>query len=470
MTDAETAAPAPADRAARIRRMAEQRFREGMALHKRNKLPEAKARYAEALRLRPDFTAVYNNIGAVLNTEGRSDLALPYYRRALAADPDNVGAMMNLARALRNLGALEEAEGLARRVVAAKGDAAESWQLLGLVLRDRRRFEEAIRAFAKMLDLNPAHQEAGFELSFTLLLSGDLKSGFDAYEARWRMDRARKITNTKPKWEGGKLKGATIWVRGEQGFGDAIQFVRYLKRLKAMGAKRVVLETREPLARLMTTVAGCDAVTLYDADSPEHDLWVPLLSLPRWFHHEVDDLPWDGPYVAPPEKGPRFIYAQKGARLAVGLCWAGSPTHMNDKRRTTGLEAFAPVLAEPRACFVSLQKGPKAAQVRELGYEGVVWGSGENLKDFADTASMIASLDLVIAVDTSVVHLAGALGKEVWALIPYSPDWRWLTDRDDTPWYPSVKLYRQEVAGEWAPVFRRVADDLAARSAEAAAR
>ena len=468
MTDAaETPAPPKPSRA---QQTADLRFREGMALHKRSKLPEAKARYSQALKARPDMTEIYNNMGAVLNTEGRSDLALPYYRRALAANPENKGAQMNLARALRNLGMLDEAEKLAREVVAAKEASADSWQLLGLVLRDQRKFEEAVRAFAKMIEIDPDHQEAGFELAFSLLLSGDLKRGFEAYEARWRMDRARKLTHEKPRWDGKNLRGKTIWVRGEQGFGDAIQFVRYISLLKSKSkAKRVVLETREPLERLMRTVDGIDDVTLYDQPAPEHDVWVPLLSLPRWFHFEPEDLPWPGAYVTAPEEGPRFIYPRKEGTISVGLCWAGSPTHMNDKRRTSGLEAFTPIIAEPRAYFVSLQKGPRAKEVSDLNFEGIVWGSGDTLKDFSDTAAMISSLDLIISVDTSVVHLAGALGKEVWVLMPYSPDWRWLTERDDTPWYPSMKLYRQEKAGDWGPVFDRVAADLAARCDEAAA-
>jgi len=440
------------------------RFREGMALHQRGKLPEAKARYRAALKARPDFDAVYNNIGAVLNTEGRPDLALPYYRRAVAADPANAGAQTNLARALRNLGRLDEAETLARAVVARRPDSADALQLMGLVARDQRLFDEAARAFARMLEIDPKHDEAGFELAFTLLLAGDLKRGFDAYEARWRMKRARVLKPTTPKWDGGDLDGRTIWIRGEQGFGDAIQFVRYLKRLKTeKGAGRVVLETRAPLKRLFDgALDGVDAVTLYDDAPPAHDLWCALLSLPRFFPLGVDEIDWPGAYIAAPAKGPRFSYAGRKTRLAVGLCWGGSPTHLNDKRRSAGLETFLPVLAEAWALFVSLQKGPRAAEVDALGLGGVVWGDGEQLKDFADTAAMIDSLDLVISVDTSVVHLAGAMGKPVWMATPYSPDWRWLVDRADTPWYPSLKIHRQAVAGDWTPVFAQLAADLAA--------
>lgn len=464
MTDDDARPKAPNARA-----IADLRFREGMALHKRGKLPEAKSRYAAALRARPDAHAIYNNLGAALNTEGRPDLALPYYRRAVAAEPDNLGARMNLARALRNLGALEEAAALARDAVARAPQQTDAWQLLGLVARDLPAFDEALRAFAKMLDLAPDHAEAGFELAYTLLLAGDLKRGFDAYEARWRMPRARSLKTTTPKWDGGDLAGRTIWVRGEQGFGDAIQFVRYLRRLKAeRGAGRVLLETRPPLKRLFDqSLDGVDAVTVYDAAPPAHDVWTPLLSLPRFFPLAVDAVDWPGPYLSAPPRGPRFSYARREGRVAVGLCWGGSPTHLNDKRRSIRLETLLPILAEPRALFVTLQKGPRAQEIDALFLNGVVWGDGERLRDFADTASMIDSLDLVISVDTSVAHLAGALGKPVWMLTPYSPDWRWLVERDDTPWYPSMKIYRQAQAGDWGPVVAQVAADLAARCAAA---
>lgn len=460
MTDDDRPRKAPTPR-----EIADLRFREGMALHKRGKLPEAKSRYAAALRARPDAHAIYNNLGAALNTEGRPDLALPYYRRAVAAEPDNLGARMNLARALRNLGVLDEAAAIARGCVASAPDQTEALQLLGLVTRDLRQFDEATRAFAKMLDLDPQHAEAGFELAFTLLLAGDLKRGFDAYEARWRMPRARKLKpNDAPRWDGGDLAGQTIWVRGEQGFGDAIQFVRYLRRLKAeKGAGRVVLETRSPLKRLFAaSLADVDAIADYDEDAPPHDVWTPLLSLPRHFPLSLDAVDWPGPYLFAPKRGPRFSYAGRAGHVAVGLCWGGSPTHLNDKRRSVGLETLLPVLSEPRALFVTLQKGPRAAEVDDCSLNGVVWGDGDRLRDFADTAAMIDSLDLVISVDTSVVHLAGALGKPVWMLTPYSPDWRWLVDRDDTPWYPDVRIYRQEKAGDWAPVVAQVAADLSA--------
>lgn len=430
----------------------------GNALRRLGRLDEALTSHDRAIALKPASADAHHNRAAALVAAGRLDEALQSYDRALALKPDHAAALSGRGTALRDLGQLDAAlASYDRALELAPGDA-DTWSNRGILLQGLLRLEESIASYDRAIALNPEHIGAQWNRANALLLSGDFERGWPAYEWRWRS----RPPGAADRWFGDQpVKGRHIFLRAEQGLGDTIQFARYAPLLQANGAK-VTLAVQPPLRRLLATLApGFEVVAGREGGI---DLGCPLLSLPLVFGTTLDTIPAPPRYLAAEED----LVAAWRARLPsdskqrIGLAWSGNPNHRNDRNRSLPLAALEPLL-DIDAHFVSLQKDvPErdAATIERLKLIRV----SDDLRDFTDTAALIEALDLVITVDTSVAHLAGALGKPVWILLPFSPDWRWLTGRDDSPWYPSARLFRQAAPGEWTDVVRRVGEALRGRA------
>jgi len=331
--------------------------------------------------------------------------------------------------------------------------------------------DEALRSFGAALAIEPENPDAHFNEALTRLCLGDFRRGLQKYEYRWERPEYAKERPVYPRpiWRGEReLKGKTILLVAEQGLGDAIQFVRYAPLVAALGAK-VLLGVRPQLTALMATVPGVSQVIGGGEILPEFDLYCPLLSLPLAFNTDLATIPSTVPYIRPHEERVarwRDRLGQSG-RLRIGICWAGVGAHPNDRRRSIPLKRFATVLAVPGIDFVSLQKDVGAADAAILSEHGAAQ-LGQEFTDFADTAAVVSMLDLVIAVDTSVAHLAGAMGKAVGVLLPFSPDFRWMLGRTDSPWYSTMRLFRQSAYGDWDAPLTRICQELAALAARRA--
>ena len=437
----------------------------GIALKNKGQLDEAIAACRLAIALNPNYAEAHNNLGIALTDKGQLDEAIAAYRRAGALNFNLPEAHSNLGNALTDKGRLDEAIAAYRQAIALKPNYAEAHSNLGNALTDKGQLDEAIAACRQAIALNPNFPEAHNNLAMVLLMQGDFERGWEEYEWRWKCkDFPSHLPNlAQPQWDGCPLEGRTILLHAEQGFGDAIQFVRYLPLVQQRGGK-IVIECHTQLQRLFQIMAGRECQIVAEGQPlPIFDLHCPLLSLPRVFQTTLTNLPQIVPYLhADAEDAKRWRHRldELGPSVKVGLAWAGRPTHKDDRNRSMKLARLAPLGQVPGVRFFSLQKGDAAAQAKTppAGMELVDWT--EELKDFADTAALIANLDLVIAVDTAVVHLAGAMGKPVWTLLPFVSDWRWLLERDGSPWYPTMRLFRQSSLGDWDRVIARVAEAL----------
>ena len=370
---------------------------------------------------------------------------------------------MNLANALRTANRLDAALEAATHAIELKRDSAEFHYNLGHIHKDLHGFEQAMRAYSRAAALNPDYAEPRRDASFLKLLLGHFAEGWREYEWRWKCKDAPLPSwhGALWPWQGHDLRGRRILLSTEQGYGDAIQFIRYVPMLVDRGAEVSVVCAR-PLHRLFSTMAGIRQILGPGDVIGQFDFHAMLLSLPHLLGTTLDTVPAKVPYLSAQQadmgRWAEKVRADDGVRK-VGLVWAGNPGHTNDRLRSIPLELVKPLSAVPRVTFYSLQKGAAFAEVEEWGMTDFT----AELNDFADTAAVIANLDLVIAVDTSVAHLAGALGKPVWILLSHVPDWRWLLNRDDSPWYPTARLFRQKTRADWSPVIAAVASALAER-------
>ncbi len=439
-------------RAALREREAMRAFQAAAEHHRARRLDEAVKGYGKALMLNPRLPDVYNNLGVALRAQGKLEAAIACYRRALSLRPNNSGVYSNMGNALRELGRLDVAKASHQQAVKLAPSSPEAFYNLGLVLRDLGEGAAALSCFDRTLTLNPEHVDCHWDRSLALLQKGDLEAGFEEYEWRWKLDRSPPRDFAQPLWDGGNFKGKTLLVHQEQDFGDMIQFARFLPAVKALGGT-VVVEAQPELTGLFSTLEGVDKVIDKGAQLPDFDLYVPMLSLGRLLGVTQDAIPAKMPYIHPPELHPVQLPASLGRIKKIGIAWAGKPTHQNDRNRSCPFTHFVDLLGLAGISVFSLQKGRPIAEVAEAGAEALVTDIGSRLKDFAETAAVIQQLDLVITVDTAVAHLAGALGKPVWVALPFPPDWRWMLGRRDTPWYPSMRLFRQRRFGAWGPVF-----------------
>jgi tetratricopeptide (TPR) repeat protein len=428
----------------------------GLAYQDGRRLEEAIEAYRRALAVRPDFAEAHNNLGHALQEKGEPEAAATAYRQALLHHPDYAEAHYNLGR-LRHLQhrPAEAIESYAE-ALRCRPDHHQACNNTGKAHQDLGRIEPAIAWYRNALRLKPDYADARFNLSTAQLLNGEFDEGWKNYETRWLTDDWRRFYPRRlhpPLWDGRPLEGKTILVHSEQGLGDMLQFARYLPMVKERGG-RVIFETRAALIELFRDWTCLDAVVPITPPDFElklqFDVYAPLLSLPHIFRTDLKSIPRRVPYIAAdPERIRRWAPRIRGDGLRIGLVWAGTAT---DPRRATPLAWFAPWSTIPDVRIFGLQKGPEADRLKSTGPPAgmTIDNLGPEFSDFADTAAVMGHLDLVISIDTSVAHLAGAMGKPVYLLLPYTADWRWLLHRTDSPWYPTMRILRQESPGDWA--------------------
>lgn len=424
---------------------------------------EALTDYDKTVALRPDFAEAHNNRGNTLSELGRGPEALDAFARALALKADYAEAYNNRGNVQLELNRAEAALADYERALALKPDDAGTYVNRGSALRHLNRFDAAFASLDAAIALNPDMAEAHWNRALACLAFGDFAAGWRDYEWRWRRNVKEMAARdfAQPLWRGEDLAGRTILLHAEQGFGDTIQFIRYLPMVLAKGGK-VVLEIPDDL---MPLIGAGDTVTLLSRGQPlpRFDVHCPLMSLAGAFGTTLATIPADVPYLrAPVARIEKWrVRLPRGNGPRIGLVWSGKPSHKNDRNRSIPLARLAPLLAQSRCRFVSLQKEIRAPDRVELSKFPALIHLGDALGDFADTAGAIHGLDLVIAVDTAVAHLAGAMGKPLWLLLPAIGDWRWLVTREDSPWYPSARLFRQPPGGDWDGVIARLATALA---------
>jgi tetratricopeptide (TPR) repeat protein len=436
----------------------------GVALRELNRLEAALASFDAALLARPHHIKALANRSALLQVLGRPAQALAGYDKLVSLKQDHTEAHYNRGIALRDLRRLPEALASFDRALALRADDADALNNRGLVLRDLKRPREALESFDRALAIAPDNAETHVNRSCLCLLMGNYEEGWKEFEWRWRVGMIARWQRDfrQPLWLGEKpLAGKTVLLHAEQGFGDAIQFVRYAPLVAAAGAK-VIIEAPPPLKELFAGIAGVAQVVVPGEAPGDFDYHCPLLSLPLAFKTTAITVPATVPYLSAPQER---IEKWQGAlahtgRPRVGIVWAGNPAFTYDQTRSVGLTPLLPLLATPGIDFYSLQKDLRNGDRQRLASFPSVMHLGDSLADFADTAAVIAALDVVISSDTAIAHLAGALGKPTWILLQHVADWRWLTDREDSPWYPRARLIRQPQAGDWDSVINRVKNGL----------
>ena len=424
--------------------------------------------FRNAIRLKPGLATAHNNLGSALLDRAMFHEAAASFNEALRLDPGLIQARNNLGNALRGLGDSTQAIQSFREVLAVEPATVEAYFNIAATLADQHQFELSIEHYDRAIAIKPDYAEAHLNKAMVQLLLAQLPQAWDEYDWRLQMKEVRK---TLPQslldqlaWDGSPLEGRSILVHFEQGFGDTLQFIRYLPMVKALGGT-VLFECQKELATLLRDAAGVDQLLegRKDRQDISFDTHISLLSLPKVFGTKIETIPWQGPYIdAPDSAKERWRGRMSAERVSVGIVWAGNPAHKNDYNRScpfTELEALTRVQGVQ---VFSLQKGAPADNLHSSPFGERVIGLGEELTDFCETAAVISHMDVVISVDTAVAHLAGAMGKRIWTLLPYAPDWRWLLDRDDSPWYPTMRLFRQSRPGDWKGVLENVGRELSA--------
>jgi Tfp pilus assembly protein PilF len=442
------------------------RYALGRAWEAASRYVEAEASYREAVIRDPGHARAHNNLGCMLHMQGKLDAALACYRKAIELDPTLPEANRNYAAIAEDPGAREVAiAGFLRQLASHPDDGAAFYQLATLYAQAGR-YDEALASLERAVAIHPGHAEAHFARGHLLLLLGDYARGWPEYEWRWKIPAFNAPARRFPQamWDGRAVEG-TILLHGETGLGDMLQFVRYAP-LVAERCEGVAVECPAPLKSLLERVDGITQVVAQGEPSPPFEAHVPVARLPFLFRTTLDTIPWGGPYVRPdPARVASWrerVRDTAGARAKVGLAWAGNPAHNNDRRRSARLAALAPLARTGDIAFFSLQKGEAAREAAAAPAGMHLIDVGPQLRDFDDTAALASLLDVIVSVDTSVSHLGGALGARTWVLVAASPDWRNHLARDDNPWYPSMRLFRQERDGDWAGVAERVAGALRA--------
>jgi tetratricopeptide (TPR) repeat protein/glycosyltransferase involved in cell wall biosynthesis len=456
----------------------------GNTLKAQNKMEEAIAAYQNAIAHQPNYAEAHHNLAFIYQQQKQFAEAIGYYERALELRPHYPEAHHNLASIYRAEGDRARSLDHVQRALEQRPDYPEAFTLKGLLHYYHGEFVPAHQCYQRALELAPHYSSAHFNQSLMLLLLGDLQRGFAEYEWRWQRQDYKPRPFHQPQWDGGNLTGKTILVYGEQGFGDTIQFLRYVPLVAQRGGQ-VILECLPPLKPLLEGVSCVDEVYIKGEKLPDFDCHIALMSLPYIFGTTLQDVPAPIPYLYPanssttnsgakhldhkilegfeyqsPHASPLQPSKIQNPKSKIGIVWAGNPHNPNDRDRSSQLSHWLSLFQLPDIAWYSLQKGDKLAELRGLEQDYGIIDLDPELGNFADTARAIAQLDLVITVDTAVAHLAGAMGKPVWVLLCYVPDWRWLWNRNDSPWYPTARLFRQPGHGDWAGVIAQVAEAL----------
>jgi tetratricopeptide (TPR) repeat protein/ADP-heptose:LPS heptosyltransferase len=431
---------------------------------------EAEACYRKVLSIVPNSYVAHNNLGTVLKSTKRHPEAETSFRQAISLFPAYIDAYNNLGNLYHDLGRIAEAEACHRKTIALNPSFISGYGNLGHLFKERGKFAEAEEFYRKALAIQPDNPKSRFILAILLLAQARFEEGWSLFETPYRydqaIDRPVAIAPFLPyrEWRGEPLAGKSLLIWYEQGFGDVIQFSRYAAILKKKGASRITLMCKAPLKALMQTVDGVDRVLCVteDEDRGTHDYWTFIMSLPLYCKTRLETIPgMTGYLAAPADRRQKWNARLPAEGKKVGLVWKGSVEHKRDHERSLAhLDVLAPLWKTPGVTFVSLQKSQGEDEAAQAPPARPILALGKDIDDFADAAAIIEQLDLVVCVDTAVAHLAGALGKPVWVLTPHTADWRWLLDRQDSPWYPTMRLFRQQARGEWGKVIARVADAL----------
>lgn len=420
--------------------------------------------YRKAIELNNNYEIAYNNLGNSLQKLNKYDESIQYYARAIKLKPDYAEAYNNIAAALYKLGNFKEAIENCKKAVKLKEDYAEAYNTLAAALQSERRFDEAIESYSKTLQYAPEYAEAYYSRGMLYLLRGNFAKGWHDYQWRLKTNKTKAtLRYDKPQWQGENFHGKTLVVQAEQGFGDSIQFVRYLPMVKERGGTVIFAEKTE-LIGLFTNLDGIDDLVdtaKLTEGNVKHDLYVNLLTLPAIFETNIDTIPARIPYLSADASKIEYWHNNiKTDAFKIGIAWAGNSTHGNDRNRSCSLNNFIQLAKIENVTLFSLQKGSAAEQINHWPGDLELINLGREFRDFSDTAAAIENMDLTISVDTSVIHLAGAMAKNAWLLLPHEPDWRWMLNRDDSPWYPTISLFRQKQYGNWDGVFQSVAEQL----------
>jgi tetratricopeptide (TPR) repeat protein len=412
--------------------------------------------YQRALVLDPKRFDIYNDLGLVLTNLGNYGAAIEAFRRSLRLNPHSAKTLAGIGYHFEHKGDLISAADAYRDAIKAEPKLLAAYVDLGFVLYGLGELGEATDCFQRLRTLQPDSAEATANLGLIHLLQGDMPAGWVEYESRRKVgvDDDRRLTQCQ--WKGEPLGGERILLYAEQGFGDTLQFVRYAPLVAARGGE-VVLEVQPALRRLLSSSEGVSRVISRGEALPEFTWQCPLPSLPFAFGTELNTIPARVPYVYPdPALVAAWQQRLQGNTRRIGLVWSGNPSMERNRLRSIPLELLAPLMKVPDTTFYSLQVGAGSEHVKQMPPDVRLIDLAPGLKDFADTTAIVASLDLVISVDTSVAHLAGAMGKPVWVLLNKGCDWRWFLEREDSPWYPTARLFRQTTAGGWQEVVNLV--------------
>jgi Flp pilus assembly protein TadD len=438
---------------------AEQMMRHAAAAHRDGRLPEAVAMYGRLLQRFPFNAELHNNIGVALRGMGRFDAAIAHYRQSLALEPSNAAHHSNLGNALRSINRYEDALQHHFRAVALADTYVEGFFNLGLTLRDMGRLEEAQGCFQRALQLSPEHIRAKVEIAVTKLMRGDLANGFAEYEVRRGLPEHPHPEFRESAWAGEDLTGKRLLLYPEQGLSDALQFVRYTPLLRARGATTVALV--QPLLRDILHLSGLvDEIVVEGDPLPGFDFHSSLLSLPALLGPSA--APAGVPYLTAPERKRIKLGAQARTKLKVGIFWSAMPGQTLDRNRSCPLGEFLALADNPEVLLFSLQGGAAQKDIEQNGATALAHDVGRGIFDFAEAAAVLTQLDLLITIDAPIAHLAGAMGLPAWVLLPHTADWRWMVNRADSPWYPSLRLFRQTTPGDWRSVLAQVRTSLGA--------
>ena len=444
---------------------AEAYYNRGNVLQSLNQFEQSILNYDLAIGFNPNYALAYLNRGNAYKALERLEEALSSYDKAISIHPNNEVSYSNRGNVLKDLGRFTEALSSYDAAIRLKPDYPEAYSNRGLTLQALKRLDEALSDYAKAIRINLHCPEANFNLSLCNLLMGNFNDGWTGYEWRRKNLHASKLAEIshlpEPLWLGdGQINGKTILLHAEQGLGDTIQFFRYVSLVAQLGAT-IILEVQRPLLKLFSPLKGVSQIVAKGDHLPSYDLQCPLLSLPLAFKTELHSIPPAIQCISNSTEKIAFWQGLLGekTRPRVGIAWSGNPSHNNDRNRSITLAQLLPYLPD-RFEYVCLQKEIRPIDSTPLSSRPDIKFFGDQFIDFCDTAALCELMDLVISVDTSVAHLAGTLNKPTWVLLPYSPDWRWLLNRDDSPWYPSVTLFRQDTIGHWDQALETVKNAL----------
>jgi Tfp pilus assembly protein PilF len=436
------------------------------AYERDGRLEDAEALAERVLQAAPEHPHVLHLSGIVAYRRGKIPLAIERMEKSLELSPGVAVYPRNMCEIYRGAGRLDDALRMAERAVELAPEDSRAHFNHALICYERRELDAALAAADRSIELDPAFPEAHFERAEVLLLGGRLAEGWESYEWRFKLKQAEGMLpkTDKPQWDGSPLPEGRLLIVADQGFGDCIQFGRYIP-WAAERAPKPVLACSGDLVPILRQIPGLGRIVTRWETTGEFDAYMPLSGMPRLAGTTLETIPATIPYLHPdPAKiaawRQRIEALTPQGKKRVGLVWAGRPTHKNDRKRTVKLQQFAPLFARGDIAIVTVQKGDQIAQVG--GYFGAapLVNLGPSIHDFTDTLAILQSLDRLVTIDTSVAHLAGASGVATSVILPYAPDWRWLLDRDDTPWYPSLRLYRQQRPYEWAGVIERLAAEI----------